>query len=151
MSPAFGGYLLDTSVLSALGPGKPALAREFVDWFRAQTGRLFIPCIAIAELEQGIRKLHRAGGIARATQLTTWLDGLLKNYADQVLPLDAATSRLLGQMAETASASGRNPGLADTAIAAIAQQHGLQLLTCNLRHFQVFGIACADPFKQLPS
>jgi hypothetical protein len=47
-------------------------------------------------------------------------------------------------------AQGRHPGFADVAIAALAQNAGLLLLTCNLKHFEPLGVACADPLVALP-
>lgn len=144
------GYLLDTSVLSAFAPDKPPLPPGFDAWLRARSGRLFIPCIAVAELEQGIRKLRRGGGSARAARLSAWLDGLIEQFADRLLPLDTAACRIAGQIADRAVAAGKHPGFPDVAIAALAQQAGLMVLTCKVRHFVALGIACADPFEQLP-
>jgi predicted nucleic acid-binding protein len=67
--PEHSGYLLDTSVISALAPGREFHSPGFADWLHAHAEHLFIPCIAIAELEQGICKLHRAGGVERARRL----------------------------------------------------------------------------------
>ena len=144
------GYLLDTSVLSAFAPDKPPLPPDFAEWLRRRSNQLFIPCIAIAELEQGIRKLRRGGGSARAGRLSDWLDGLVEQFADRLLPLDTATCRIAGQIADQAVAAGKHPGFPDVAIAALAQQARLVVLTCNVRHFVPLGIVCADPFEQLP-
>ena len=101
-------------------------------------------------MAQGIGKLRRAGGMKRADRLDRWLDGLLATYANRILPLDAQTARLAGQISDAAIAQGRHPGFADVAIAALAQHAGLLLLTCNLKHFQPLGVACADPLIALP-
>jgi predicted nucleic acid-binding protein len=79
------------------------------------------------------------------------LDGLLATYADRILPLDAQAARLAGDLSDGAMAQGRHPGFADVAIAALAQNAGLLLLTCKLKHFEPLGVACADPLVQLPS
>ena len=42
-------------------------------------------------------------------------------------------------------------GFADVAIAALAQNAGLLLLTCKLKQFQPLGVACADPLIALPA
>ncbi|MDQ5910796.1 MAG: toxin FitB [Pseudomonadota bacterium] len=144
------GYLLDTNILSAFAPNKPALSLEFTAWLRAHSDRLFVPCIAIAELDQGVSKLRRAGSTVRAEQLTDWLEGLINHYAQRILPLDAASSRLAGRLADQAIAAGQYPGLADTVIAALAQQAGLIVLTGNIRHFTALGVECINPFEQLP-
>ncbi|MDE2076669.1 MAG: PIN domain-containing protein [Burkholderiales bacterium] len=145
------GYLLDTSVVSALAPGREAFVpAALAEWLQAHHQELFLPAIAVAEMAQGICKLRRAGGTERADRLDRWLDGLLAAYADRILPLDAHAARLAGQLSDAAMAQGCHPGFADVAIAALAQHAGLLLLTCNLRHFQPLGVACADPLTALP-
>lgn len=146
------GYLLDTSVVSVLAPGREAfVTTSLSEWLQAHQHELFLPAIAIAEMAQGVAKLRRAGGADRADRLDRWLDGLLAAYADRILPLDAHAARLAGQISDAAIAQGRHPGFADVAIAALAQRAGLLLLTCNLKHFQPLGVACADPLVALPA
>lgn len=146
------GYLLDTSVVSVLAPGREAFVPPaFGAWLLARHQRLFLPAVTIAEVAQGIGKLRRAGGTDRADRLDRWLDGLLAAYADRILPLDAHAARLAGQLSDAAQAQGRHPGLADVAIAALAQRAGLLLLTCNLKHLEPLGVACADPMVALPA
>lgn len=145
------GYLLDTSVVSALAPGRAAFVPSpFAQWLQAHHHQLFLPAIAVAEMAQGIGKLRRAGGVDRADRLDLWLDGLLLTYADRILPLDAPAARLAGQLSDTAMAQGHHPGFADVAIAALAQHAGLVLLTRNLKHFQPLGLDCLDPLIELP-
>ncbi len=148
----FGGYLLDTSVISALAPGREQhVPAAFGAWLQAHDEKLFLPCIAIAELAQGIEKLRRSGAVARAQRLDHWLDGLIVGYADRILALDAAAARLAGQISDAALAQGRHPGFADVAIAALAGNAKLVLLTRNLKHFEPLGVPCMDPLEQLPS
>ena len=146
------GYLLDTSVVSALAPGREALVPTPLGaWLQTHHQQLYLPSIAIAEMAQGIGKLRRAGGTDRADRLDRWLDGLLGLYAARILPLDAQAARLAGQISDAALAQGRHPGFADVAIAALAQHAGLLLLTRNLKHFEPLGVACADPLIALPT
>jgi predicted nucleic acid-binding protein len=146
------GYLLDTSVVSLLAPARASGgAARLSEWLHAHHQDLFLPCIAIAEVSQGIDKLRRAGGTERADRLDRWLDDLLAGYAHRVLPLDARVARLAGKISDAAMAQGRHPGFADVAIAALAQHAGLLLLTCNLKHFEPLGVACMDPMVELPS
>lgn len=146
------GYLLDTSVVSVLAPGREVFVpTPLLDWLREHQRQLYLPCIAIAKMAQGIGKLRRAGGVDRADRLDRWLDGLLGTYADRILPLDAQVARLAGQISDAAVAQGRHPGFADLAIAALAQNAGLLLLTCNLKHFEPLGVDCADPLIKLPA
>ncbi len=146
------GYLLDTSVVSVLAPGREAFVpTPLGTWLQAHHQQLFLPAIAIAEMAQGIGKLRRAGGTERADRLDRWLDGLLAAYADRIVPLDAHAARLAGQMSDAAIAQGRHPGFADVAIAALAHHAGLLLLTCNLKHLEPLGVACIDPLVALPA
>ena len=146
------GYLLDTSVVSALAPGREAFVpASLAAWLQAHHEGLFLPSIAVAEMAQGIGKLRRAGGTERADRLDRWLDSLLAAYADRILPLDAHAARLAGQISDAAIARGCHPGFADVAIAALARHAGLLLLTCNLNRFEPLGIACVDPLVALPT
>jgi len=146
------GYLLDTSVVSVLAPGRESFVPTlFGEWLQAHHQQLFLPSIAVAEMAQGIGKLRRSGGTERASRLDRWLDGLLVAYTDRILPLDARAARLAGQISDAAMAQGCHPGFADVAIAALAQNAKLLLLTCNLKHFEPLGVACADPLIDLPT
>lgn len=145
------GYLLDTSVISALAPGREAhLSESIADWLRTHDAQLFIPCIAVAELAQGISKLRRSGATTRADRLDQWLDGLIAGFGDRILALNAEGARLAGRLSDQAMATGHHPGFADVAIAALAQNAGQVLLTRNLKHFEPLGVECIDPMMQLP-
>ena len=118
----FQGYLLDTSVVSALAPGRETyLPSTFANWLDLHDAQLFLPATAVAELAQGIAKLHRSGGVERAQRLNRWLDGLIVGFADRILPLDARAARLASQISDAAMAQGKHLGFADVAIAALAQ------------------------------
>lgn len=150
--PSNRGFLLDTSVISALAPGRETyIPAGFAEWLHVHDAQLFIPCIAVAELAQGIGKLRRAGGVERADRLDLWLDRLIAGYGDRILSLDPLVARLAGQLSDEAVAIGRHPGFADVAIAALALHGGHFLLTRNLKHFQPLGVDCADPMDQIPS
>lgn len=72
------GYLLDTSVISLVGPGKPPLPDPVTGWLRAHADELFVPAVAVAEIEKGICKLRRAGSTTRVDKLSAWLDALIQ-------------------------------------------------------------------------
>ena len=140
------GYVLDTNIISALVPDRRIhLPAQFADWLQAHHDKLFVPCIAFAEIAQGVAKLRRAGGVERAARLDSWLDGLLNGFPGRILVLDAASARLAGQLSDAAVARGQRPGFADVAIAALAMHNGFLLLTRNLKHFEPLGVVCEDP------
>lgn len=146
------GYLLDTSVLSAFAPERRPASPEFSDWIAAQgeAQTLYLSSITVAEVEKGIQKLLRSGGVARAERLTHWLNSLLSVFGDRILAVDAHVARVAGAIEDMAVANGRHPGLADVLIAATAKLHHLHLLTANSRHFEPLGIKHSNPFEKLP-
>jgi toxin FitB len=124
LPPARAGYLLDASVLSMTVPDKSThMPPTLSAWLLQNSQCLFIPCIAIAELERGTCKLRRAGGKARAERLARWLDGLIEGYAERI---------------------------AGVAIAALARRSELLVLTRDVKHFTALQVACADPLTGLP-
>jgi hypothetical protein len=138
------GVLLDTSILSEFAPGRSP-PRDLREWLTRRRPAIFIPVVALTELEQGIAKLRRAGGAVRADRLAAWLDGLLTTFADHIVGIDATIARRAGAMSDAARATGRHPGLADVLIAASAAERGLAVATRNRRHFAALAVACVDP------
>ena len=147
------GFLLDTSILSALAPERKAGSEELAKWMVRQdeAENLYLPSIAIAEIEKGISKLRRAGATARADRFDQWQDELVATFGNRILAVDVAVARTAGVMEDAAIARGRNPGLADVLIAATAKTHALTLLTANEKHFEQFELDYLNPLRQLPS
>jgi toxin FitB len=143
-------YLLDTSVLSLLAPGRAGVDPTLAAWLRGRSEALHVSAVTVAEIEQGIRKLRRTGGAARAKALGGWLDALIDGAGDRILAFDTRTARIAGALSDRAMAAGKHPGFADVAIAATALAHSLTLLTRNVKHFAPLGVAFADP-GDLPS
>ena len=143
------GFLLDTSALSLLAPGKPVPPAAFAAWLRQHNDQLYVSAITVAEIEQGICKLKRAGSTARANDLSHWLESILSLEESRILPFDARVGRIAGALSDLAVAKGRHPGFADVAIAATAKAHNLVLLSCNGKHFEPLGVECVDPVDSL--
>ena len=144
------GCLVDTSIISKLAPERQQLDAVFADWLKAREERLYLSAITIAEIEMGLRKLQRAGAVARAARFTQWLDQLIGSFGAHILPVDVEVARLAGAMSEAAAAIGRHPGYADVLIGATSRAHDLLLLTANVRHFDAIGVPNADPSGRLP-
>ena len=132
-------YLLDTNVISALRrpdrhPG-PKL------WLEAQRpSDVYLSVVTLGELERGIaRQVPLNPDFAR--DLAHWSERILAWFADRVLPVDAATARRWGRL----SASVGNQDV-DLLIAATALEHGLTVVTRNVRHFEPAGVPVLDPF-----
>ena len=131
-------FLIDTDVMSALRRRErhPAIVR----WVEGQrTTDLHISVMTVGEIERGITQQQRHNP-AFARDLAVWLDRVLAWYGDRILPVDAATARRWGQLS---SALGNDS--ADLLIAATALEHGLTVVTRNVRHFEPTGVSVLDP------
>ena len=111
---------------------------------------LFLSVVTVAEIEDGIAKLRREGAARRSSHLAEWLEAILHLYGDRILAFDTPTARIAGALADRARGMGQAPGFADIVIAATARQHGLTILSRNLRHFEPLGVSVLDPFVTLP-
>lgn len=133
-------FLLDTVVLSELR--RRERNRGVVKWIGAQrSADLFLSVVSIGEIERGI-VLQQTRNPAFAAALGEWLDAILSLYADRILGIDTAVARRWGQL----SARIGNDG-ADLLIAATALEHGLTVVTRNVRHFEPAGVPVLDPFR----
>ena len=125
-------FLLDTDILSALR--RRYCHPEAVAWLEAQrTVTLHLSVVTIGEIERGVAQL--AGELAR------WLDLVLAWYGDRILTVDIPTARRWGQLSAALGHAG-----ADLLIAATALEHGLIVVTRNVRHFEPTGVEVLNPF-----
>jgi toxin FitB len=131
-------YLLDTMILSDLRKRKrdPRL----VAWLRGiRPVDLYLSVVTIGEVEKGIAKQRRLDPTF-ATRLAGWLDATLRHYEGRIVPVDIAVARRWGQLANAHNHAG-----ADLLIAATALEHGLTVVTRNIRHFASTGALLFDP------
>ncbi|WP_438753112.1 type II toxin-antitoxin system VapC family toxin [Pararhizobium sp. O133] len=145
-------YLLDTNIVATLLLGKNPSDQEIRirDWLVQQSDGLYLCTISVAEIEAGIAKAQRQGASKKAEDLSHWLDTVLDAYADRILPLDMGSARLTGKLLDKAYGVGGMPDFEDAAIAAIAHSRHLQVLTRNVRHFELFGVPFINPYEYLP-
>ena len=131
-------FLLDTDVLSALR--RRERNSGVVRWVENQrTADLHISVVTLGETERGITRQQR-GNPPFARELALWLDWVLSLYGDRVLTVDTATARRWGQLSATLGHDG-----ADLLIAATAIEHGLTVVTRNVRHFEPTGVSVLNP------
>jgi predicted nucleic acid-binding protein len=133
-----------------MAPSRPLVFPALVAWLERHTAYLYLSVMTVAEIEEGIAKSRREHARRKADDLQAWLSSVLRLYGNRVLPVDEKTARAVGSLSDLARSLGRPPGLADIIVAATAQQHGLTILTRNLRHFQPLGVPTHDPFANLP-
>ena len=131
-------FLIDTDVLSALRRREryPQVAR----WMsRQRAADLYLSVVSIGEIERGVVRQQRSNpDFARAQAL--WLDSVITLYGEHILGVNLAIARRWGQL----SARLGNDS-ADLLVAATALEHGLAVVTRNVRHFQPTGVEVVDP------
>lgn len=134
-------FLLDTDVLSA--HRRPERVPAVADWLaRQRTVDLHLSVISIGEIERGIA-LQRPRDPDFARALATWLDRLLLLHGDRLIGIDAGTARRWGQLSASIGHGG-----SDLLIAATALEHGLTVVTRNVRHFEPTGVRVLDPSER---
>jgi predicted nucleic acid-binding protein len=134
-------YLVDTNVLYELRRPQPEPA--VVDWFERHGRRsLYLSVLTLGEIRKGIAKLP-AG--PRRDALDTWLAQELPLYfSGRLLPLDATTADEWGRLCARVQ---RPLPAIDGLLAATALQHGMRLVTRNVRDFEDLGLELVNPWS----
>ena len=140
-------YLVDTSRLSAMFPGRDTLPAKLRSWVIENEHRFRLSTVVIAEIVSGAENMKRQKAFARAAAYEDWLSRVIESFAERILPVDIEVAYGVGRLLDEAIAIGRHPGFPDIAIAATARVHGLTVLTRNLKHFVPLKVPCLDPFK----
>ena len=136
-------FLVDTDVLSLLR--RPERSPRIDRWMTGQrTADLYMSVVSVAEIERGITR-QRDRDPAFAGLLATWLDTVLSLYGNRILPVDASTARRWGRLSGDLGHAGT-----DLLIAATAIEHGLTVVTRNVRHFEPTGVPVLDPSAPRP-
>lgn len=121
-------YLFDTDAVSEVLRPRPL--ERFVAWLaRVPREEQFVSAVTVGELYKGAYR-----SAARERHLANIEQRVLP--AVTVLPYDAATARVFGEVRAALESSGRIVADSDLQIAATAIYHGLELVTGNLRHFE---------------
>lgn len=137
-------YLLDTCVLSELV--KPAPEPKVVAWVNAQAeDSLFASAITLAELLKGIAKLQDS---QRKTALTEWVNKIQEEMADRILPFERTTADYWANICAKAEKSGKPLSAFDSLIAATAMEHGLVIVTRNVRDYESAPVMLINPWLE---
>ncbi len=136
-------YLVDTNVVSEARRKKKANkgVRQF---FRAaqQCGSpVFISAITVGELRRGVELLRHRGDKEQGDSLEKWLQTIVTDYANLILPIDQDVAQVWGKLRVP-----HHEHALDKQIAATALIHQLTLVTRNVSDFKETGVDLLNPF-----
>lgn len=135
-------FLIDTMVLSELR--KRQRDPGVVAWIGEQQHEdCFLSVVNIGEIERDLAR-QRVVDAAFSRQLASWLDRLLRSYGDRLLPVDVGIARRWGRLSAELGHDG-----SDLLIAATVLEHGLTVVTRNLRHFTPTGVPTVNPWSEV--
>jgi tRNA(fMet)-specific endonuclease VapC len=118
--------LLDTDIYSEVLKGINPTVGSNAAQYRQQHGVYTLSVITVVEVVHGFQWV----------QNPRRLEGFLAAIAsEEVIPLELSAAVLAGRIAGDLSRTGQPIGWADPLIAAIALEHGLDLVTGNTAHF----------------
>jgi toxin FitB len=136
-------YLLDTNILSETRK-KRAEERVLSFLSNSAPSALYLSCLSIGELKKGVALKMRADPSA-AKAIAAWLEGLEVNFADRILSVDLASTKLWGEW----SAQRPRP-VVDTLLAATAVIHDLVFVTRNEDDVQDLPVRVFNPWRNDP-
>lgn len=136
-------YLVDTCALSELR--RPAPDVQVAQWFRERQPRsLYLSVVTLGEIRKGVEGLA-TGRRKRAIQ--EWLELDLPEYfSGRLLAVDAHTADLWGRVMARPRRQGGAVHAVDALLAATALQHGLTVVTRNLKDFDGLGVEVVNPW-----
>lgn len=138
------GLLLDTNVPSELVRPQPEPMVKA--WVAAQSlDALFMSAVSFGELRRGI--VLRAPG-KRRTDLELWLEtDMAVLFAGRILPVTKEIADRWGVLDATCQLRGTPANTIDGLIAATALEHGLTVVTRNVKDFVGLGVEILNPWE----
>jgi tRNA(fMet)-specific endonuclease VapC len=119
--------ILDTDIFSEITKGVNQTVVAHAKTYRRAFGHYTIAAVTVMEIVQGYQQKQAE------RQLQAFLTAL---PSQEVLPFDEADAKLAGHIAGELERTGQPIGTADSMIAAIAIEYGLELVTGNTAHYQ---------------
>jgi len=135
--------LVDSNVWSEAFRSRPDAKVEA--WAEENAERLWLATVVIGELLSGAYLLPEG---KRKRAFLDGYDALIESHRDRIAPFDLEAARHYGPILASQERAGRDPGTADTQIAAIALSRGMKLATRNVKHFRDLGIELIDPWDE---
>ena len=142
------GWLLDTNVLSELRRPKPE--PKVVAFVAGQPlNLLHVSTASLAEIRFGIELVADPG---RRADLVGWLDHVVRPmFVQRVLEVSEDVMFRWRLMVESGRRAGHTFSRPDLIIAATAAQHGMAVVTRDVRDYARAGVPVFDPWSDPPS
>jgi predicted nucleic acid-binding protein len=132
-------YLLDTMVVSEQRRRNPNPG--VTDWLRkVDANSLFVCALSFGEIAAGLEKADIAPDFQ--AELREWLSETRQLFQDRTLNINADIAVRWGAMYMRLKRRDM-----DVLIAATALEHGLTIVTRNVRHFEPMGVKLFNPYE----
>lgn len=119
--------ILDTDTLSEIIKGVNQTVAAHAKTYRRAFGHYTLSAVTVMEVIRGYQRKQAT------RQLRAFLAAV---PTAEVLSLDTAEAKVAGHIAGELERTGKPIGPADSMIAAVAIEHGLELVTGNTTHFE---------------
>jgi predicted nucleic acid-binding protein len=138
------GFLLDTNVPSEMT--RPLPQPSVTQWLEdSDDNQLYLSVVSLGEISKGIASLPEG---KRRSQLQKWLaESLRPWFQGRILSVNEPIAERWGLIAAQSKLNGRPLRVEDGIIAATALEHGLTLVTRNVKDFEGLGVVIVDPWS----
>jgi toxin FitB len=140
-------FLLDTNVVSETVRLRPE--PRVTDWIARQPNdALFLSVLTLGELRRGF---ITAPDPQRRARLERWLEtDVLRWFEGRILPVTREIADHWGVIDGTCQLRGTKANTVDGLIAATALEHGLTVVTRNVKDFALFSVSLFNPWEKPP-
>lgn len=134
------GFLIDTNILSEIQKGDRADAGVKAWYANCNPDDLFLSVLVVGEIRQGIERLKRRDPV-QAERLEHRLADIISIMQGRILAITESIAQRWGNI------NSPDPlPVIDGLLAATALEHGLTLVTRNVRDVKRSGVVLLNPF-----
>lgn len=123
---------------------KPVPHKQVIDWLKETSSEtLFLSVLTMGEMRKGLSKLPKS---KKKQRLTAWLNTLLQDYKERILPIDLLVAENWGRIQGEAEKAGTPLSTLDGLIAATAHTYNLTVVTRNESDFKPADVPMVNPW-----